>query len=543
MTASRRIRIAAVAGLLAIALAGLFARIMTYPLRHDEQMYLPAGVLVGKGSLYSDFAFNHLPNLPLLLHAVFTLGGVEHFLLAGRLVTFGFWLLAAAGLALIGTHIAGSATAGAFAVLMLLTNTLLLDQTGMLVSNNFAPIPFAIFGFYWFVSGLQDGTPGRGRIALSGFCLAVAAGLKANYVFVILPFALLSLLLPTSISFARRLTAVAAPLAVGGVVGALPTLYFLAAGPESFLTLVYSYHTGPHIAYWRANDDPAHPVSMSLSDKLQLAHLLWLSGSSAVVALLALGLALLRAREAGGSGGLGRLLRWPSLLAIGLAILGAMVSFVPTPAFPQYFAPPLAFLFIFAALCYGSLSPSARVAGRPFLYASGAVLLVMAAPKLFGDLPKLASPAEWTGYRVHRVAERIREQVDDGGVWPAKLATLSPIYALEGGLEVYRELSAGPFIYRLTSLIPEADRSRYPGVSPDALPRLLDREPPAGILVGFEGELDARLIEYAKSRGYVRLDGAFGSDRYGVGALYVRPAGAAPTGAQVALPAQRRLAP
>ena len=527
----RRTSAAIVAGVFAIAFAGLFARIMAYPLRHDEQMYLPAGVLIEKGSLYSDFGFTHLPNLPLLLHAVFTLGAVEHFLLVGRLVTFVFWLLAAVGLALIGARIAKSATIGAFAVLMLLTNTLLLDQTGMLVSNNFAPIPFAILGFYFFVAGLQGEAPSRGRIALSGFCLAFAAGLKANYVFVIPPFALLALLLPTSIPFARRLTSVTAPLAVGGIVGALPTLYFLAIAPESFFALVYGYHTGPHVAYWRLNDDPEHPVVMAFGDKIRFAHLLWLSGSSAVVALVALGMALLCARR---PGGLRRLLRWPSLLALGLAGLGVVVSILPTPAFPQYFAPPLTFLIIFAALSYGSLEAADRVAARPFLYAAGAMLLVTAAPKLLGDLPRLASPAQWTGHRVHEVAERIREQFD-ARAGAAKLATLSPIYALEGGLEVYRELAGGPFIYRVASLVPDSERRHYHAAGPDSLGRLLDRDPPAGILVGFEGKLDAQLVEYAQSRGYVRLEGAFGSDRYGEGALYVRPAGAAPMGEQAAL--------
>jgi hypothetical protein len=527
----RNVRAAAVAAFFALVVAGLFARIMAYPLRHDEQMYLPAGVLIGKGSLYSDFGFTHLPNLPLLLHAAFTFGAVDHLLLVGRLVTFGFWLLAAVGLALIGTHIAKSATMGAFAVLLLLTSTLLLDQTGMLVSNNFAPIPFAVFGFYFFVSGLQGEAPSPGRIALGGFCLAFAAGLKANYVFVIPPFALLALLLPKTLPFSRRLISVAAPLAIGGVIGALPTLYFIAVAPESFFALVYGYHTGPHIAYWRLNDDPAHPAVMALSDKLRFAHLLWLSGSSIVLALVALGLALLAMRR---SDGAGRVLRWPILLALGLAALGVAVSILPTPAFPQYFAPPLAFMIIFATLCYGALDASARDAARPFLYAAGAILLVTAGPKLFGDLPKLASPGQWTGNRVHQVAERIREQLD-GRAGAAKLATLSPIYALEGGLDVYRELAGGPFIYRVASLVPEPDRKRYQATGPESLSRLLDRDPPAGILVGFEGKLDDRLVQYAQSRGYVRLEGAFGSDRYGEGALYVRPAGAGPRGAQAAL--------
>src|SRR3546814_8862714 len=41
---------------LGFAALGLFARMMAYPLRHDEQIYLPAGILFNSGDLYQDFS-------------------------------------------------------------------------------------------------------------------------------------------------------------------------------------------------------------------------------------------------------------------------------------------------------------------------------------------------------------------------------------------------------------------------------------------------------------------------------------------------------
>src|SRR3546814_2798735 len=60
---------------LGFAALGLFARMMAYPLRHDEQIYLPAGIFFPSDDRYPDFSFNHLPNLPLLLGGIFALTG------------------------------------------------------------------------------------------------------------------------------------------------------------------------------------------------------------------------------------------------------------------------------------------------------------------------------------------------------------------------------------------------------------------------------------------------------------------------------------
>ena len=74
--------VAAAAILFAILiLLGLFGRIMTYPMRHDELMHVSPAVLLGQWRLYNDMGYNHLPNLPLLLHAVYALTGGSMLLL------------------------------------------------------------------------------------------------------------------------------------------------------------------------------------------------------------------------------------------------------------------------------------------------------------------------------------------------------------------------------------------------------------------------------------------------------------------------------
>src|SRR3546814_2665737 len=84
--------------------------------------------------------FVHLPNLPLMLNAVFSLSGTDHYVLAGRLLVCLAWVGAAAALGLIAWQKTKSPAVAATAIILLMTNTLLLGPAGMLVTNNLLPI-------------------------------------------------------------------------------------------------------------------------------------------------------------------------------------------------------------------------------------------------------------------------------------------------------------------------------------------------------------------------------------------------------------------
>ena len=45
---------------------GLFGRIMTFPLGHDEQIHVTAATLLFEQPLYRVLGYNHLPGLPVL---------------------------------------------------------------------------------------------------------------------------------------------------------------------------------------------------------------------------------------------------------------------------------------------------------------------------------------------------------------------------------------------------------------------------------------------------------------------------------------------
>jgi hypothetical protein len=105
-----------------------------------------------------------------------------------------------------------------------------------------------------------------------------------------------------------------------------------------------------------------------------------------------------------------------------------------------------------------------------------------------------------------------------------KVLTLLPIYPLEGGLDVYREFATGQFVYRTGDLTEPSLLAKYRTTSPARIAAFLESDPPAAMLLGFEPDLEAPMAEFARRKGYRRVDGLTIKDRYGDGYLVVRPA-------------------
>jgi hypothetical protein len=106
--------------------------------------------------------------------------------------------------------------------------------------------------------------------------------------------------------------------------------------------------------------------------------------------------------------------------------------------------------------------------------------------------------------------------VESGVDTQRKVATLSPLFAVEARLPIYPELATGPFLYRVGDLIPPEQRKRFVATSPRSVGALLAADPPGAIVVGVEGDLDDPLVEYASAPGYRKVPGTGRS-----GQLYV----------------------
>ncbi len=507
-------------GALVITVLALFARIMAYPVRHDEQMYLPIGAMLGQGDLYSDFGFNNFPNLPLGLGLIFGATGTDHYLLTGRLLIFGGWLVAFAAMAYMVRRATRSRPAAILAMLLFATNPVLIGPTGMLVTNNFLPLACALAAMALMLSAIEGPRIHAIRMAGAGLCVAFAAGFKANYAYLIPLFALAAFFAPSALSLRDRVVRSLLPLCIGGIIGSVPTLYYLLRDPQAFLAHVIHYHRGPHIAYWLANADVDGEKIMTLGGKLKLAAKVWFGGGMVVVIGLAVvfGALILRDRNDVET----RQPKWPIYLLLAIIAGGIVMSFLPTPAFPQYYALPLPFILLLAAFLYARLSPESQRQAVPWALAAALIVVAIGMPRLLVRLPQLVMPSRWAGMEVHAAGVELA-RLTQGASQVGPVATLAPLYPLEGGLPLYPELVTGPLVYRVGDIIPAGDRRYYTHVtSPRTIGTMLEKRPPAAILVGQEGALDLPLVAFARSNGYRLATSELVNDRYGKAAVYVR---------------------
>ncbi len=509
-------------GTVLLLLIAIFARMMTYRINRDEQLYAPPALLLDQLDLYRDFFYNHVPGSAWLFYCVKLALGTDHLLFAARMSVFAAWILIAVSVAWVTIKLTRSITMTLFAVILVLSNDLLLTVAGMAGTNNFLPLPFAYLGMGLFVLAVSDERSRPLMIGASGICLATAASMKANAVAFIPPVAVAALFLPSGLDILTRVRRVLLPLAVGGLIGSLPVLIYFISDPELFLAHVVGFHTGPHVAYWSAQPDAAENVAMAAGAKIRLAFLVWNSGSNLLLIFTAVTFLIVLARDNAPDGMLRTILSGPIILVSAAMAIAVVLSFVPTPSFPQYFAPPIICFALLFALLYDKLSADAKTQVRPVLIAASIVMVAVNLPRLAPGLPRLASPETWTVSRVHESGQKIARLMSGAGV-DGKVATLAPIYPLEAGLAVYPELATGQFAFRVAEFTDPELLTHFRTTSPKTIRALFEADPPAAILVGFEPELESPMINYAEQNGYLKSEDLGLQDRYGVGVLYLRP--------------------
>jgi hypothetical protein len=194
-----------------------------------------------------------------------------------------------------------------------------------------------------------------------------------------------------------------------------------------------------------------------------------------------------------------------------LLLFFTVIAFTPTPLQPQYFAAPIPFLFIFlAVLLRRARTGISSIWQDRGAFALVAISLAISAPPIVSNSLAASTIGNWAGISYHRTAHEVRRILEtQTSIAPhhTNVATLSPLYALEANLPIYEELATGAFLYRVGDLLTAEERLRYVGTSPDTIHALLDRDPPAAILVGYYTNhpleyLEQPLVEYARTRNY-----------------------------------------
>ncbi len=505
-----------------IALFGLYGRIMGYGLSRDEMMFVSPAGLPDTWALYRDVFYNHVPYSAYIFETaagVLPLGLLE----SARLVVLGAWLALLAVTWTLVFRISRSSLVALVSIVMLVTNVTLLSQVGSAATNNFLPLPFAVVGVGLFVLSIIERHVSVPRMLAVGLCLGIACGMKVSAVAFVLPIALSTFVAHRHLDFPARLRRVVLPVLCGGLIAGAPLLLLMVRDFDLFFAHVVGFHTGPHVAYWREAIAAGlgDGVAFGLNDKLQLAYASWLSGSALLLSLLIGVLLTFGISRFGLLGLFDNVALWVTLFV--LAATMAM-SFVPTPAFIQYYAPPLVMLPVLLAVVARDVLPSVDRLFAPMLVATMMLMAVLGLPRLGPGVVSALRLADTTVSDIQRGGAELATIAAVSAHPTNPVATFLPIYPLEAGLPVYAELATGQFAYRIKDVTAPDLAEHYVMAGPSDIDELFAETPPSVILVGYEPRLEAPMIAWAEANGYVPVETSNLNNRYGIGLTLTQPA-------------------
>ena len=174
------------------------------------------------------------------------------------------------------------------------------------------------------------------------------------------------------------------------------------------------------------------------------------------------------------------------------ALLPAMfltIAYIPPTMWHQYLAVPVPFLAVAIAYPLAALRHHGDESKNWSWYkltcglvGAAAIASILIYPVVLYRCMFLAVPEKWTPIEFHKLSVKIAADIKE----PGPVLTLSPLHALEGGRDIYPELSCGSIVYRAADRMSASERQITHTVGSETLASLVGIHPPAGIIVGVE---------------------------------------------------------
>jgi len=438
-------------------------------LNHDEHQFIASAALLAREGMlpYGDYPYFHMPTLVFIYAALFQIS--EHLLLSARLFSVACsWLTTV----LIFIHVRRQTAMltqawrllwPTLCILLLINNELFVYTSGR-AWNHDLPVLLMVGAILVCSHGLTADGPKR-HLFLSGLLMGFATSTRLSFAFTTFALALVTLVSSPRENRVKNSIA----FGIGAMVGAGSAIYLLARFPSEFIFGNLEY-IQLNTQYFAGLSDP--PATMYLWGKFVNALSILIEPAN----LILVGLAFMMF-------GTQRSILWDNirirlLLVAGLfTLLGA---FSATPSQAQYFYPLVPLVLLLVAEMWAYVHPKN-------FYQVGPILLAAA---LFTTLSHysagteiLLTPDEWYPNKLHRYAQRISTLAADGPT-----LTLSPIYPLESGQDIYSPLATGPFAWRVGHLLSDERRMEQKLIAPHALERWLADDPPRSILAGIDND-------------------------------------------------------
>lgn len=478
--------------LLVLSLA-ILANSMAKPLGRDEQMYCTGGVLLAQGKMiYRDFSYvAQMPYHPLLYAALFKTFNTTHYLLVGRIFSSVCDILMV--VCIVGIYRYIFKSFGVSGTLFGLAGAILyvfnpcVDYANGFAWNNDVVVLCVAFSFWLFISIDFKRQSKYWRIAGIGALLTLATCMRITTAFVQILF-FIFLLTKSGKPLKQELAAVLTFLLASAIVLIWP-VWLIVQAPRAFLLDVFLIQI--------LNSEWLHKIGL-VHNKFAITYGSLTKPGYLALIVIAVYLLVIAVRHR-------RKLLEQDTVNILLAALLPLVFFVIAlnllTIWRQHLAAPVPFLIIAAAYPLLYLRKLAHKTGlkRHFNIASVLVALsvfiaVASYPVVLQRIPMLLRPQSWTPIALHKISEDIAQNTKA----PKLILTFAPLYALEGGCDIYPEFSAGSFAYRVADYMPPADRAVTRGVGRKTLAELLEKAPPSAVILGVEMEfLEEGLFETA----------------------------------------------
>jgi len=471
----------------------IFANSMTKPLGRDEQTYCTAGVLLAQGKMiYRDFSYpSQMPYHPLLCAVLFRILNATHFLLIGRILSCLCDILVVVCIVGIYWRVFGSFPIStmllALSAAVLYVFNPFVDYTNGFAWNNDVVILCVVLSFWLFISIDFKKKSKYWRIAVIAALLTLATCMRITVALVQLLFFAVLLTQPAD-SIKQRFKTIL-PFLIATAVVAIWPVWTIALAPRAFLLNLFRISI--------LNSEWVYQTGM-LHSKFDMIFLFLTTRGCFVLILIAIYLCLIIIWKR-------RKLTISNAANLQLAVLLVFVFFIIALIMPttwkQHLAMPVPFIiisFAFPLLYLEKLNSGTRP-NKHFklaraLVVACAVAALASYPRVLHRVPKLFDLQNWTPICLHRISQDIAEKTKS----PKLILTLAPLYALEGGCDIYTEFSAGPFAYRVADYLSPSDRRLTHTVGLRNLKELLEKSPPSAVVLGVEPEfLEVPLFQAA----------------------------------------------
>lgn len=460
----------------------------------EEHMHCTTGFLQSEGKMvYRDFSYpGQSPYLPLVYAGLFKVLGTTHYLLVGRI--FSVFCDIVVAVCIIGIYrrvlvdYKDTATVlGLAGAVLYVFNPFVDNANGFAWNQDF--VMACIVGSFWLFVCIE---PERGArhllIGLIGFFMTLATFMQmimvlAEGLFVVM------LLLRFGGPFRKRLKNVF-PFLIGmGVVLIWPVVVLFSA-PRAFF--INQFWMPMHYAA------VINKAELLFSKTEMCLSSFTIPGGILVVVIavfLCIGLVYHRRK----------LIITEGLNAL-LGVLLFLISFLLILILPiirvDFFGRMVPFLIISFAypLYYFRMMSDVGIADRTFrtaciIITACVVSAIGCQSDMLLRVDNVFKPQRWVPIQMHKVAVDISGRSRS----PKPVATLAPLYALEGGLNFYTELSAGPFAYRIAGALTEADIKTTHTISREKLKaQLAESLPSVVILTSPAKSVELVLLRIAK---------------------------------------------